>query len=179
MDKLEFDNFEVTASDQNDQETVDDAPSSKKQEEAIKFSSSVVVALEQKAKEHNGASHPKVTIVQLKKVYRTGADTSAEEKGLSAMARVNMFLRMKREGKVVYQQSTATNDDVEIKELIFEDEKKIKVNSFVDLTQNLIPIGDDFAQASEDIELYKLNYKFQDVNELYLEEYEKLDIIWG
>ena len=70
MDKLEFENFEVNASDQSDdQQRIDDARIL--EEQAIKFSSSVVAALEQKAKEHNdNYSTSQVTANQLKKVYR-------------------------------------------------------------------------------------------------------------
>ena len=176
MDKLEFDNFEVTASDQNDQETVDDVRPSEEQE-AIKFSSSVIVALEQKAKEHNNNCLSKATAAQLKKVYRKGAEAK-EEKGLCAMARVNMFLRMKQDGKITYQAPKMV-ETVEIKELVFESRARIQVNSFVDLTENWLPIDADLAQAKKDIERFELNYNFKDVNELYLDEYEKLDIIWG
>ena len=110
-------------------------------------------------------------------MYRTGALTQAEEKGLHALARVNMFLRMKRDGKVVYQQASAMNEQIEIKELTFQN--RVKVDSFVDLTQGLVPIDDDFIRASKDEESFGLTYKFQDVSELYLDDYEKLDIIWG
>ena len=66
MDKLEFENFEVNlASDQNDQGKVDDVRTS--EEEAIQFSSNVIIALEQKAKEHNQECKSKVTVQQLKK----------------------------------------------------------------------------------------------------------------
>ena len=176
MDKLEFENFEVNlASDQNDQGEVDGVRTS--EEQAIQFSSSVIIALEQKAKEHNQEHKSKVTVQQLKKVYRTGALTSEKEKGLHALARVNMFLRMKREGKVVYQQASAMNEQIEIKELTFQN--RVKVDSFVDLTQGLVPIDDDFIKASKDEKSFGLTYKFQDVSELYLDDYEKLDIIWG
>ena len=95
------------------------------------------------------------------------------------MARVNMFLRMKRDGKIVYQEPAAMEETLHIKELVFENRAKIQVNSFVDVTDSLIPIDDDFIQASEDIKAFELNYDFQDINELYLDDYEKLDIIWG
>ena len=175
MDKLEFDNFEVIASDQNDQESIDDVRPS--EEQAIEFSSSVVAALDQKTKEHNDNCISKVTVLQLKKVYRRGAEAIGE-KGLCAMARVNMFLRMKQDGKITYQKPKMV-EAVEIKELVFESKARIQVNSFVDLTENWLPIDADFTQATEDIERFKLNYDFKDVNELYLDDYEKLDIIWG
>ena len=177
MENLEFENFEVNASDQSDQEHIDDVRSS--EDEAIKFSSTVVTALEQKVKEHNENCNSKVNTVQLKKVYRRGAETPHKEKGLCAMARVNMFLRMKRDGKITYQDPAVMTENVQIKELVFESKAKIQVNSFVDVTENLRPIDDDFIQASEDIKAFELNYNFKDINELYLDDYEKLDIIWG
>ena len=176
MDKLEFENFEVNkTSDQNDQERFDDVRAD--EEQAIKFSSSVVAALEQKAEEHNKDCNSKVNINQLKKVYSQGAK-AAQEKGLQAMARVNMFLRMKKEGKITYQPARVEVQS-ELKELVFEAKAQIKVNTFVDITENWLPSEADLIQASEDIKAFELNYEFKDIDELYLDEYEKLDIIWG
>ena len=176
MDKLEFENFEVQASDQNGQNQLDDVRTN--EEQAIKFSSSVIAALEQKAKEHNdNYTTSKVTLNQLKKVYRNGA-SAQEEKGLHAMARVNMFLRMKQEGKITYMPARVEVES-ELKELVFETKAQIRVNTFVDITDNWLPVQDDFIKASEDIKAFELNYDFQDIDELYLDDYEKLDIIWG
>ena len=107
MDKLEFEDFEVNASD-DDQGHVDDVRNS--EEQAVKFSSSVVEALEHKAKEHNDEQNNKVNVSQLKKIYRRGAEKSNEQKGLCAMARVNMFLKMVRGGKVKESYRKADQD---------------------------------------------------------------------
>jgi lipoate-protein ligase B len=177
MDKLEFDGFEINASDQsNDQVVNDDVQPS--EEQAIEFSSSVIAALEQKAKEHNDNSTSKVTLLQLKKVYRRGAESTEEDLGLEAMARINMFLRMKREGKITYQEPKFVQT-AELKELIFESKARIQVNTFIDITESWLPVEADYTQATEDINKYELNYKFKDINELYLDDYEKLDVIWG
>jgi hypothetical protein len=177
MDKLEFENFEVNASDQNaDQEVVNDVRNS--EEQAIEFSSRVMAALYRKVKEHNSNCPSKVDHSQLKKVYRRGAQTVEEEPGLHAMARVNMFLRMKKGGKIVYQKPKV-EQTAELKELIFENKARIQVNTFIDITEDWLPIEADFIQAGEDIDEHKLNYNFKDINELYLDDYEKLDIIWG
>ena len=176
MDKLEFENFEVQASDLNGQEQLDDARTN--EEQAIKFSSSVIAALEQKAKELNdNYTTSKVTLNQLKKVYRNGA-SAQEEKGLHAMARVNMFLRMKQEGKITYMPARVEVES-ELKELVFETKARIRVNTFVNVADNWLPIEDDFIKASDDIKAFELNYNFKDIEELYLDDYEKLDIIWG
>ena len=73
---------------------------------SITFSAKVIKALQNKVKEHNSKSKKKVTLSQLKKVYRRGAGafSSSHRPGMSrggwAMARVNTFLKMKRGGKV-------------------------------------------------------------------------------
>jgi len=177
MDKLEFEHFEITPADQSLDLRQTEGESQTPEKEAIDFSSSVMVALEAKAKSHNEDNHSKVTTLQLKKVYRRGAG-APNEKGLSAMARVNMFLRMKQEGKIIYQEPKMV-ETVEMKELIFESKAKIQVNTFVDITENWLPIEADFIQAKKDIEQYNLNYDFKSADELYLDDYEKLDIIWG
>tara|TARA_R100000234_G_C5003225_1_gene181307 strand:- start:15 stop:746 length:732 start_codon:yes stop_codon:yes gene_type:complete len=73
---------------------------------SITFSEKVTNALKNKVKEHNNKYSKKVTLGQLKKVYRRGlgAFSSSHRPGKSraqwAMARVNMFLKMVRGGKV-------------------------------------------------------------------------------
>ena len=73
---------------------------------SITFSEKVTKSLKEKVKNHNAKSKKKVTLGQLKKVYRRGAGafSSSHRPGMSrggwAMARVNMFLKMKRGGKV-------------------------------------------------------------------------------
>ena len=42
----------------------------------------------------------------------------------------------------------------------------------------MIPSEEDFAQAAIDVDLYKLDYDFQDVNELYLDDYQPLGFEW-
>jgi hypothetical protein len=72
----------------------------------ITFSEKVTNALKQKVKDHNAKYSKKVTLGQLKKVYRRGlgAFSASHRPGKSraqwAMARVNTFLRMQSGGKV-------------------------------------------------------------------------------
>ena len=72
----------------------------------ITFSEKVVNALKEKVKNHNAKHSKKVTLGQLKKVYRRGlgAFSASHRPGKSraqwAMARVNTFLRMQSGGKV-------------------------------------------------------------------------------
>lgn len=155
---------------------------------AITFSAKVVEALKNKVKEHN-KKHPtkKVTLSQLKKVYRRGAGafSQSHRPGMSrggwAMARVNMFLKMKRGGKVKDSYRKADQDVASIRfdDLKFEDQELETSNSNIfDLTDDMIPSEEDFAQAAIDIDLYKLDYDFQDVNELYLDDYQPLGFEW-
>ena len=72
----------------------------------ITFSEKVTNALKEKVKNHNAKHSKKVTLGQLKKVYRRGlgAFSASHRPGKSraqwAMARVNTFLRMQSGGKV-------------------------------------------------------------------------------
>ena len=155
---------------------------------AITFSAKVVDALKNKVKEHN-KKHPtkKVTLSQLKKVYRRGAGafSQSHRPGMSrggwAMARVNMFLKMKRGGKVKDSYRKADQDVASIRfdDLKFEDQElEISNSNIFDLTDDMIPSEEDFAQAAIDIDFYKLDYDFQDVNELYLDDYQPLGFEW-
>jgi hypothetical protein len=73
---------------------------------AITFSEKVTQSLKNKVKEHNEKHSKKVTLGMLKKVYRRGAGAFStshrpgQTRGSWAMARVNMFLKMMRGGKV-------------------------------------------------------------------------------
>ena len=72
----------------------------------ITFSQKVTNALREKVKNHNAKHSKKVTLGQVKKVYRRGlgAFSASHRPGQSraswAMARVNTFLRMQGGGKV-------------------------------------------------------------------------------
>ena len=84
--------------------------------EKITFSDKVISALSTKVKEHNEKHSKKVTLAQLKKVYRRGAGafSSSHRPGMTrgqwAMARVNMFLKMTRGGKVKKSYKAADKD---------------------------------------------------------------------
>jgi len=83
---------------------------------SITFSAKVTESLKNKVKEHNAKSKKKVTLSQLKKVYRRGAGAFStshrpgQSRGSWAMARVNMFLKMKRGGKVKKSYKDADGD---------------------------------------------------------------------
>ena len=135
---------------------------------AVEFSVNLVKALQEKMQAHNKDGFAKVTNNQLKKVYRNGAYMFSSkdlwkghfpDKGTGewSMARVNMFLRMRKGDK-------------------FESNNRpITPGKFIDISESWCPTDEDFKQAREDIKNYNLNYTFKDIDELYLEEYQKVD----
>jgi hypothetical protein len=92
----------------------------------IEFAEKVVNSLQEKVKSHNEKYEKKVSLSQLKKVYRRGlgAFSSSHRPGQSrsswAMARVNMFLKMMRGGKVKDSYRAADQDVAKGEELYYE-----------------------------------------------------------
>lgn len=83
---------------------------------SITFSDKIITSLKNKVKEHNEKNSKKVTLGQLKKIYRrgSGAFSSSHRPGKTrgqwAMARVNLFLKMVRGGKVKKSYRAADQD---------------------------------------------------------------------
>ena len=132
-------------------------------DEAVDFSVKVIEALQKKMREHNSLSSNKVTLKQLKKVYRRAAGNVfadvpevKDNKGKWAMARVNMYLRILNGEPLPRETYSSINFDY--------------VDNDIDLIDCVIPSEKDFLQASEDIERFNLNHKFNDVNDLYLDD---------
>ena len=173
MNNLEFDisgdSFERQGSDSIDLTDQGSKSEDGQESEIISFSSNVVEALQSKLKHFNEHNKPqRVTLSQLKSVYRNGAGSFDKaihwqeqfpEKtcGEWALARVNMFLRMKGGDK--------RKDQVE----------SLNFSKFVDISESWCPIQEDFDQTREDLKKYNLNYNFKDVKELYLDDYEKIE----
>jgi len=136
-----------------------------KSDNAISFSNKVVEALKNKVKEHNSKHSRKVTLSQLKKVYRRGAGafSSSHRPGMTrgqwAMARVNMFLRMVAGGKVKDSYRKADQD---------VSKAFIKV---IDVSDSWEPEDQDLTQASLDV-LEIGEFDFDNVEDLYLDEDE-------
>jgi hypothetical protein len=97
---------------------------------SITFSEKTTQALKNKVVEHNKKYSKKVTLGQLKKVYRRGAGafSTSHRPGQSraswAMARVNMFLKMMRGGKVKESYKKADQDIAKASEILFDSEGK-------------------------------------------------------
>lgn len=135
-----------------------------KTDKAIEFSKKIIEALKNKVKEHNSKSKKKVTLGQLKKVFRRGAGafSSSHRPGQSrvswAMARVNMFLKMVKGGKVKDSYKKADSDIA-------------RASSDYTIDTSFEPSDEDFIQAEEDIKNLELNdFEFDSVEELYLDD---------
>ena len=133
---------------------------------AIEFSSKLIDALEAELREFNKLNPDSVTsLAELKDVYGRGARNIEylENKTLGewAYARVNMFLRMKSEGKVVAELRA----------------NKLSLEN-LDLTGSFVPSLSDFDSAKEKIAKHDLSYDFKNVDELYIENYKNVSISW-
>ena len=135
------------------------------QEEAVSFSIKVIKTLDAKMRAHNKGFPNKTTLNDLKEVYSRGAKNchklEGEEKscGLWALARVNMFLRMKRGEKMSGPVSLASNQSL-------------------DISDHWLPSEKDFDEAVKEIEELDLKYNFSSADELYLENYQNIDWEW-
>ena len=136
-----------------------------KTDKAIEFSKKVIDALKNKVKEHNSKNKKKVTLGQLKKVYRRGAGAFSSShrpgktRGQWAMARVNMFLRMVS-GKPVKDAYRKADNDI----------ARASISNY-EIEAGFEPTDEDFNQAEEDIKNFELNdFDFDSAEELYLDD---------
>ena len=139
---------------------------------SITFSEKVVNSLKNKVKEHNEKHSKKVTLSQLKKVYRRGAGAFSSShrpgktRGQWAMARVNMFLKMMRGGKVKKSYRAADQDIAKGSEEYYIEKQGEAFDDFEDIEFNLAKI--DLVKAG--IEVWDQD---QDAEELEFSEAEK------
>lgn len=146
----------------------------KKEENAvIEFSARLAEAFREKVKKHNGLYPNKVSLSQVIKVYRHGTETFASGNRLDlsinewSMARVNMFLRIKK-GEVANGASQTEPLKDSMSALIFETTPIKRVDSFLDLTKNWTPDEEDFELATADVKKSQLDYNFKSAEEIYL-----------
>jgi len=143
-----------------------------KSDKAIEFSKKVIESLKNKAKEHNSKNKKKVSLSQLKKVYRRGAGAFSSShrpgktRGQWAMARVNMFLRMVS-GKPVKDAYRKADTDI------------AKARTGIVIEPMLEPSDEDFEMADLDIKENNLgDFDFSSADELYLDD-EEDGVIFG
>lgn len=122
----------------------------------IEFTEKIVSALKEKVKSHNDSSEKKVSLSQLKKIYRRGlgAYSSSHRPGQTrnswAMARVNMFLKMMRGGKVKDSYRAADQDVASGSELYYEQKPEDVFWEFDSIDFDLARI--DLIKANVDID---------------------------
>jgi hypothetical protein len=161
MDKLEYDlhhtNNRPAETLGVELDVTDVKSPEQEQSEAIEFSKKILGVLDNKLKSHNSEHSKRIKLHQLKSVFCNGARTKSDPLSTSTesgLARVNLFLRMVA-GKI---------DDLNL-----DISKKPSYNELVDITDYFRPSNEDFDKAKSDIETYDLDYHFEDIDELYIE----------
>jgi hypothetical protein len=131
----------------------------KGQSESIDFSVKIVSLLDEKRKIHNKKNNQRVRLNDLKAIYVRGARSNSEydPKSVLALARVNMFLRMKEGG---------IHSDSEIKS---HEDLVVTIKNEIDATQYWGPSKVDLDKAYEDIMSHELYLDFDSPEELFLE----------
>lgn len=134
----------------------------------IEFTEKIINSLQEKVKNHNEKHSKKVTLSQLKKVYRRGlgAFSSSHRPGQNrnswAMARVNMFLKMQAGGKVKQSYRAADQDLASGEELYYEQKSEDVFWEFDSIDFDLARI--DLLKANVDldeegdIDLFDIDY---------------------
>ena len=121
---------------------------SQEQQEAVLFSAKITGVLRDKRKNHNHLQEEKVSLCQLKEIYRKAARQFNEalnpthNRGCWAMARVNMFTRLMSDGNVKSTEALA---------------------SVLEVSSEWAPCSEDFFKATSDIEKYELNFDFENI----------------
>ena len=136
---------------------------------AIAYSVKVINALSDKMRDFNSSTETsKVSLAQLKEVFHRGAQENKEineyKSAVWGMARVNLVLSLKSGGNFLelFEPGIQATED-------FRGE--------LDFTQDWLPSEKCFEKAVEDIQKYDLqDFCFGSVNELYLENYTRMEI---
>tara|TARA_R100000808_G_C2141675_1_gene149494 strand:+ start:1463 stop:1972 length:510 start_codon:yes stop_codon:yes gene_type:complete len=160
MDNLEY---EIYPNPDRKENEIEIAPDSKAngEDDAVKFSLGVVDALKEKVKNFNSSSSKRTNITQLKRVFCLAVedypfiDSTECSKIEWAIARVNMYLRMLSGNLQRLSDSLSDN-------------QKISFNEFVEISANWTPSEEDFLDAKSIIEKHSLHFKFDTIEELYL-----------
>tara|TARA_Y100000310_G_C20436373_1_gene693921 strand:- start:117 stop:653 length:537 start_codon:yes stop_codon:yes gene_type:complete len=170
MDSLQFENFELEEDGVLSQET------SEGPDPFVGYSIKLIDVLDGKVSAYN-QKHPsdKVFLSQLKQIYVDTA-SSCPENWLSkintwALARVNMFLRIKSSKKIAI--GKLEKDKTKITKLELENSQASCVlNKEIDATEHWFPLKEDFDLSEKDVDQHDLNFTFSNVDELYMENQE-------
>jgi hypothetical protein len=119
----------------------------------IDYTKRILLALDSVAKTH------KVDFNRIKAVFISGATEKVDSHPLilCGFARVNMYLRL-LDPSVASQEFKAASNNKNFKKLIF------------DFSSHLSPKPEDYERAKVDLNNYKLNFDFESLDSLYLED---------
>ena len=151
-----------------------------KGEDMVSFSARLVDLLHDKAKTFSSKNEASLTALQLRRVYCHSAKLSKTEGSdnihLSALARVNMFMRLKVGEKMIEKNINPKSESMT--ELQLEPLNCQTVSSFIDISESWVPSESDFEAAQKDVEEKNLDYNYKDPDDLYL-EYQPVIPTWG
>ena len=147
------------------------------EEQRISFSARLISCLESKKKEFNKKNKSKIKIEQLKEVYIKGACSSSQDLNLNGLARVNMFLRTKKQ-KMMGVISAKIKAEEKLSGLILESGNLQNPDKPLDISEAWTPQEEDIEQTKADIKEHELDLDFTNVNELYLEPYKPIQFNW-
>lgn len=133
----------------------------------VEFSSKLITCLKNVAKNHNANYSKKVNLYQLKEVFSHASEiyqsSNDVSKVLYSLARVEMFLRI-LSGDYLFPSFAA----------------KEVIDASIDASNIWNPSEKDFSIARDNIKKFDLDFKFNSIEDLYLEDFKNnryIDII--
>ncbi|MAF42579.1 MAG: hypothetical protein CMI54_00225 [Parcubacteria group bacterium] len=155
-------------------------PKDEHEEENIAFSSRLVEYFSKKSKDFTKNNKSSLKTDQLKKVYchgaRLGKSQNVENVNFYALARVNMFLRLKAGDKMT-QKESLSNTNKPTKLELEEKKSQKRLSSFIDISEGWAPSEKDFEKAQKEIDENNLKHNYEDIEDLYM-EYEPIKPMW-
>lgn len=144
---------------------------------AVKFSSNLIGLFSAKVRSHNKKnSDNKISCNQLKEVFLNAAanyDYAGCTRAKWALARVNTFLRVLGGGSA---DSIQRKEHTSLGGLVFESTVIDKEEKEYDISENWIPSQEDLTLASQEINEYELDYNFDSIDELYLNQQQPIGL---
>ena len=133
-------------------------------EKSLIFSKKIIAMLDEKVKIHNEKFNKKITLIEIKKAYKSAFNNQSKDLNKETLAYVNLFLRASEGNILNFLNSFGANFEV--------------IGNQFTIKGNLMPEEMDYKQAEEDIKKYNLeDFDFKSEDELYLEDEEDRVII--
>ena len=137
--------------------------------------------LSDKMKQHNQSYKSKrVSLNELKDVYYQAGKNFNADRNVPChewcLAKVNTFLRMKAGENVYFRNSSLEKKKATKIEL--ENDPMVRQYHF-DISTSLEPSDIDFDKTRREIEKENLNFNFKSIENLYLDDYKKIELDWN